>query len=94
MRRVVVTGIGALTPLGNNLHETWESLKNGVSGANMITYFNTEKYKTKFACELKNYDSSKYFDRKEANKLDPYSQYALITTDEAIIDSVRSLFPR
>jgi 3-oxoacyl-[acyl-carrier-protein] synthase II len=87
MKRVVVTGIGALTPLGNNLHETWEGLKNGVSGANMITYFNTEKFKTKFACELKNYDSSKYFDRKEANKLDPYSQYALITTDEAIIDS-------
>ena len=87
MRRVVVTGIGALTPLGNNLHESWEGLKNGVSGANMITYFNTEKFKTKFACELKNYDSTKYFDRKEANKLDLYSQYALITTDEAIIDS-------
>jgi 3-oxoacyl-[acyl-carrier-protein] synthase II len=87
MRRVVVTGIGALTPLGNNLHEYWEALKNGVSGANMITYFNTEKFKTKFACELKNYDSSKFFDRKEANKLDLYSQYALITTDEAITDS-------
>jgi 3-oxoacyl-[acyl-carrier-protein] synthase II len=87
MRRVVVTGIGALTPLGNNLHEYWEGLKNGVSGANMITYFNTEKFKTKFACELKNYDSSKYFDRKEANKLDPYAQYALITTEEAIVDS-------
>ncbi len=87
MRRVVVTGIGALTPLGNNLHETWEGLKNGVSGANMITYFNTEKFKTKFACELKNYDSSKHFDRKEANKLDLYSQYALVTTEEAVNDS-------
>jgi 3-oxoacyl-[acyl-carrier-protein] synthase II len=87
MRRVVVTGIGALTPLGNNLHESWKSLVDGVSGANMITRFDTEKYKTKFACELKNYDSSKYFDRKEANKLDLYSQYALITTDEAILDS-------
>lgn len=87
MRRVVVTGIGALTPLGNNLQEYWEGLKNGVSGANMITYFNTEKFKTKFACELKNYDSAKYFDRKEANKLDLYSQYALITTDEAVKDS-------
>jgi 3-oxoacyl-[acyl-carrier-protein] synthase II len=87
MRRVVVTGIGALTPLGNNLQEYWAGLKNGVSGANMITYFNTEKFKTKFACELKNYDSAKYFDRKEANKLDLYSQYALVTTDEAIIDS-------
>lgn len=87
MRRVVVTGIGALTPLGNNLHEYWEGLKNGVSGANMITYFNTENFKTKFACEIKNYDSAKFFDRKEVNKLDLYSQYALITTDEAVIDS-------
>jgi len=87
MRRVVVTGIGALTPLGNNLHEFWDGLVNGVSGANMITRFDTEKYKTKFACELKNYDSAKYFDRKEVNKLDLYSQYALITTDEAIADS-------
>ena len=84
MRRVVVTGIGALTPLGNNLHEFWDGLVNGVSGANMITRFDTEKFKTKFACELKNYDSAKYFDRKEANKLDLYAQYALITTDEAI----------
>ena len=87
MRRVVVTGIGALTPLGNNLHEFWDGLVNGVSGANMITRFDTEKFKTKFACELKNYDSAKYFDRKEVNKLDLYAQYALITTDEAIIDS-------
>ena len=87
MRRVVVTGIGALTPLGNNLNEYWEGLKNGVSGANMITHFNAEKFKTKFACELKNYDSLKYFDRKEVNKLDLYSQYALITTDEAIVAS-------
>jgi 3-oxoacyl-[acyl-carrier-protein] synthase II len=87
MRRVVVTGIGALTPLGNNLHEFWDGLVNGVSGANMITRFDTEKYKTKFACELKNYDSAKYFDRKEVNKLDLYAQYALITTAEAMSDS-------
>jgi 3-oxoacyl-[acyl-carrier-protein] synthase II len=87
MRRVVVTGLGALTPLGNNLHDYWEGLKNGVSGSVMITRFNTEKFKTKFACELKDYDSKKYFDRKEANKLDLYSQYALIATDEAITDS-------
>jgi 3-oxoacyl-[acyl-carrier-protein] synthase II len=91
MRRVVVTGIGALTPLGNNLHEFWDGLVNGVSGANMITRFDTEKFKTKFACELKNYDSAKYFDRKEVNKLDLYAQYALITTDEAIADSGISL---
>jgi 3-oxoacyl-[acyl-carrier-protein] synthase II len=87
MRRVVVTGLGALTPLGNNLHEYWEGLKNGVSGSVMITRFDTEKFKTKFACELKGYDSKQFFDRKEANKLDPYSQYALVATDEAIKDS-------
>jgi len=87
MRRVVVTGLGALTPLGNNLHEYWEGLINGVSGSVMITRFDTEKFKTKFACELKNYDSTKYFDRKEANKLDLYSQYALIATEEALKDS-------
>jgi 3-oxoacyl-[acyl-carrier-protein] synthase II len=87
MRRVVVTGLGALTPLGNNLLEYWEGLVNGVSGSVLITRFDTEKFKTKFACELKNYDSAKYFDRKETNKLDPYSQYALIACDEAINDS-------
>jgi 3-oxoacyl-[acyl-carrier-protein] synthase II len=91
MRRVVVTGIGALTPLGNNLHEYWEGLINGVSGANLITHFNTDKFKTKFACELKGYDSKNYFDRKEANKLDLYSQYALIATDEALTDSALNL---
>ena len=87
MRRVVVTGLGALTPLGNNLHETWEGLKNGVSGAGLITRFDAEKFKTKFACEIKNYDSSKYFDRKEVNKLDLYTQFAQIATDEALKDS-------
>jgi len=87
MRRVVVTGLGALTPLGKNLHEYWEGLKNGVSGAGLITRFDTEKFKTKFACEIKGYDSSDYFDRKEANKLDLYSQYAHIACDEAISDS-------
>jgi len=87
MRRVVVTGLGALTPLGNNLHEYWEGLINGVSGSVLITRFNTEKFKTKFACELKNYDSTKYFERKEANKLDLYSQFALVATQEALTDS-------
>jgi 3-oxoacyl-[acyl-carrier-protein] synthase II len=87
MRRVVVTGLGALTPLGNNLHEYWEGLKNGVSGSVMITRFDTEKFKTKFACELKGYDSKMFFDRKEANKLDLYSQYALVATEEAIKNS-------
>jgi len=91
MRRVVVTGLGALTPVGNNLHEFWDGLKNGVSGAVMITRFDTEKFKTKFACELKGYDSSKFFDRKEANKLDLYSQYALIASAQAISDSELNL---
>ncbi|MDM7919213.1 MAG: beta-ketoacyl synthase N-terminal-like domain-containing protein, partial [Methanosarcina sp.] len=87
MRRVAVTGLGALTPLGKNLHEYWDGLKNGVSGAGMITRFNTEKFKTKFACEVKDYDSSKYFDRKEANKLDLYSQFAHVAAEEALSDS-------
>lgn len=87
MRRVVVTGLGALTPIGNNLHDYWEGLKNGVSGSKMITRFNTEKFKTRFACEIKGYDSSNYFDRKEANKLDLFAQYAHIASDEAIKDS-------
>jgi len=87
MRKVVVTGLGAITPVGNNLHEYWEGLKNGVSGSELITRFNTERFKTKFACELKGYDSGKYFDRKEANKLDLFTQYALIASDEAIADS-------
>jgi 3-oxoacyl-[acyl-carrier-protein] synthase II len=87
MRRVVVTGLGALTPLGNNLHDYWEGLKNGDSGSVMITRFDTGKFKTRFACELKNYDSTKFFDRKEANKLDLYSQFALVSTQEAVEDS-------
>jgi 3-oxoacyl-[acyl-carrier-protein] synthase II len=91
MRRVVVTGLGAITPIGNNLHEYWEGLKNGISGSGLITRFNTEKFKTKFACELKGYDSGKYFDRKESNKLDLFTQYALIASDEAIADSGMNL---
>lgn len=87
MRRVVVTGLGAITPIGNNLHEYWEGLKNGISGSEMITRFDTEKFKTKFACEVKAYDPGKYFDRKEANKLDLFTQYAHIASDEAIIDA-------
>ncbi|OFY68231.1 MAG: beta-ketoacyl-[acyl-carrier-protein] synthase II [Bacteroidetes bacterium RBG_13_43_22] len=87
MRRVVITGLGALTPIGNNLHDYWEGLKNGISGAGMITRFDTGKFKTKFACEVKGYDSSNYFDRKEANKLDLYSQFAHVAAAEALTDS-------
>lgn len=91
MRRVVVTGIGVLTPIGNNLHEFWENLIKGVSGADLITHFDTEKFKTKFACEVKNYNPQNYFDKKEANKLDLYAQFALIAAQEAVIDSALDL---
>jgi 3-oxoacyl-[acyl-carrier-protein] synthase II len=87
LRRVVVTGIGAITPLGSTVNEFWDSLLNGVSGADMITRFDATLHKTRFACEVKNYDPNNYFDRKEARKLDPYAQYALIASDQAIADS-------
>jgi len=84
MRRVVVTGMGALTPVGNTLQDFWKSLVDGASGAGLITHFDTSKFKTKFACELKDYDPAKYFDRKESRKMDRYAQYALIAADEAV----------
>lgn len=87
MRRVVITGLGALTPIGNNLHEYWDGLISGISGAGIITRFNPDKFKTKFACEIKGYNSADYFDRKEVNKLDPYAQYAQVAAAEAIKDS-------
>ena len=87
LKRVVVTGLGALTPIGNTLEAYWDGLKNGKSGAAPITYFDTEKFKTKFACELKGYDPQDFFDRKEARKLDRFAQYALVSSDEAIVDS-------
>jgi 3-oxoacyl-[acyl-carrier-protein] synthase II len=87
LKRVVITGLGAITPLGNNTNEYWENLKNGVSGSDLITRFDTEKFKTKFACEVKSYDAKDHFDRKEARKLDLYAQFALIAVDEAISDS-------
>jgi len=87
MRRVVVTGMGAITPLGNTLQSFWKNLTNGVSGAAPITKFDTEFFKTKFACEVKGYDELEYFDRKEARKMDPFTQYAMVCTDEALKDS-------
>lgn len=86
-RRVVVTGIGALTPIGNNVQDYWNALSKGVSGAAPITRFDASKFKTKFACEIKNFDVTNFIDRKESRRMDPYSQYALVTTDEAIKDS-------
>ncbi len=87
MKRVVVTGIGAITPIGKNIKEYWEGLKSGTSGSDWITRFDPEKFKTRFACEIKNYDPKDYFDRKESRKLDLYAQYAMISADEAIKDS-------
>lgn len=86
LKRVVVTGLGALTPIGNNLQEYWDGLLNGVSGAGPITGFDTEKFKTKFACELKNFNPEDHLDKKEARKLDPFVQYALVSTAEAVKD--------
>ncbi len=87
LKRVVVTGIGALTPIGNNAGDYWQSLIAGKSGAAPITYFDPEKFKTRFACEVKNFDPLDFLDRKEARKLDPFSQYALVVSDEAIADA-------
>ncbi len=87
LKRVVVTGLGALTPIGNNVNETWENALAGKSGAGPITLFNTELFKTQFACEVKNFDASEHFERKEARKLDRYSQLAIIAAKEAIEDS-------
>lgn len=84
LRRVVVTGLGALTPIGNNLEEYWKGLSNGVSGAAPITRFNAEKFRTRFACEVKNYDPLNHFDKKEVRKMDPFTHYALIVSEEAI----------
>ncbi len=84
MRRVVITGIGALTPIGNNLNDYWTNLKNGVSGAATITKFDTSKFKSTFACELKNFDPKDHFDVKEIRKYDAFSQYALVAVDEAV----------
>ncbi len=87
LRRVVVTGLGALTPIGNTVPEYWESLINGVSGAAPITYFDTTNFKTKFACEVKNFNVEDFIDRKEARKMDRYAQYAVVATDEAVKDA-------
>ncbi len=87
LKRVVVTGLGAITPLGNNIPETWNNIVNGVSGANPITHFDASKFKTQFACEVKNFDPAAFFDRKEARKLDRYAQYAIVAAKEAIENS-------
>lgn len=87
LKRVVVTGLGAVTPLGNSVTEYWNNLINGVSGAANITRFDASKFKTKFACELKNFNVEDYLERKEARKLDPYTHYAIAASDQAIADA-------
>jgi len=87
LKRVVVTGMGALTPIGNTLGEYWDALVKGTSGANLITRFDATNYKVKFACEVKNFDPLNMMDRKEARKMDPFTHYAMACADEAIADS-------
>ena len=91
LKRVVVTGLGALTPVGNNVAETWENLVNGVSGAGPITHFDASKFKTQFACEVKNFNPNDHLDRKEARKMDLYTQYAIVAAKEAIEDAAMDL---
>ena len=87
LKRVVVTGIGALTPIGNTKDEFWKGLASGVSGAAPITHFDASLFKTQFACEVKNLDIEQFIDRKEARKMDPFTQYAMVAADEAMGDS-------
>ncbi len=87
LKRVVVTGLGAITPLGKSIPEYWESLTNGVSGADYIQQFDCAKFKTRFACEVKNFEPTDYLDRKEARKLDRFTQFALVASDEAVKDA-------
>jgi 3-oxoacyl-[acyl-carrier-protein] synthase II len=84
LRRVVVTGLGALTPIGNDVQSFFNGLRSGTSGAGLITHFDTEKFKVKFACEVKNFAAENFFDRKEARKMDPFTQFAMVAADEAI----------
>ena len=86
-KRVVVTGLGALTPIGNTAPEFWSGLLNGVSGAGPITRFDATNYKTKFACEVKNFDPTQFIDKKEVRRLDRFAQFAIVSSDEAIKDS-------
>src|SRR5574339_232252 len=87
LKRVVVTGMGALTPLGNSIDEYWNGLVNGVSGADMITQFDASKFKTKFACEVKGFEPTQFLDKKEARKIDRFTQFALVVSDQAMADA-------
>ena len=91
LKRVVVTGLGALTPIGNNIEEYWTALVNGVSGAAPITHFDATKFKTRFACEIKNFNVNDFIHRKESRRMDRFTQYAMVASDEAIEDSELNL---
>jgi len=87
LKRVVVTGLGAISPIGNDVATTWENAKNGVSGAGPITHFDASKFKTQFACEVKNFDGNEHFDRKKLRQLDLYAQYAIVAARQAVADA-------
>ena len=87
LKRVVVTGLGALTPLGKTVAEYWQALSDGVNGCDHIQQFDASKFKTRFACEVKNFDPTDYLDRKEARKIDRFTQFAIIASDEAVKDA-------
>src|SRR5205085_12165508 len=87
LKRVVVTGLGALTPLGKTVEEYWQRLEAGTSGCDFIRQFDVSKFKTRFACEVKNFEPTEYLDRKEARKIDRYCQFALIASDQAVKDA-------
>src|SRR6195952_4013046 len=87
LKRVVVTGMGALTPLGNSIPEYWNNLRNGVSGCDFITNFDASKFKTRFACEIKNFEATDFLDRKEARKIDRFTQTAVVASDQAVKDA-------
>jgi 3-oxoacyl-[acyl-carrier-protein] synthase II len=84
LKRIVITGMGALTPLGNSITEYWNNLRNGVSGADFITQFDASKFKTRFACEIKGFEPTNFLDRKEARKLDRFTQTAVVASDQAV----------
>ena len=87
LKRVVITGLGAITPLGNDVETTWKNAINGVSGAGPITHFDASLFKTQFACEVKGFDGNEHFDRKKLRQLDLYAQYAMVAARQAIADS-------
>ncbi|MEG2121005.1 MAG: beta-ketoacyl synthase N-terminal-like domain-containing protein, partial [Rikenellaceae bacterium] len=87
LKRVVVTGLGTINPIGNNVEEFFASLRKGVSGADTITRFDVTNFKNKVACEVKNFNPEDFFDRKEARKLDLYTQYAIVAADQAFADA-------